>query len=274
MWRGPAAVLIMAALLVAPVTLPASADKAALRTFIYSRSSAKRLAAYQNLVRRGMRLSAILTLIKTARPRVLPRLNTAAGRRLLRAILQPPPRPSGAKATKAVPIPRLKALLPKGPDVARGKQLAFLNHGVVNLVLSEAYLKRGLAAEAVLCLESVALYGLRLEAAGTDRLHRILTTPVASRRFRTGTEAGAIKVRLGRYLRSRAILRLGQLILVHPLKRVRLAALEGAASLCRRMPVPKQIFDQALKSEKSPRVRRAVNRTLKRCQKHLPKGPH
>jgi hypothetical protein len=254
--------------LAAPRPAPAAAPTPE-QTFIQGQDFAARLAAWRRLVRAGGRIPAILNLVKRAEvdPRVLPRLKGPDQGRLLAAVLAPPADPGTPVRFRPAQVEALLKVFPQLRLLDSDKKGHFvvLYHGVVLIVLAESYLRYGLPDEAARCLTAAADYALDLEARATADLYQTQSREMTQYRYYKLTETGRIRAALGRRLRRLVVAFLARLLLGSSPVAVRTMAAETLATLSSRLPLPSDIFSQALSRETMP----ALKATLKRLDREL-----
>ncbi|MBU0515705.1 MAG: hypothetical protein KJ621_13130 [Proteobacteria bacterium] len=262
-WHGPAA-----------WTAPSSPQK----TFIQSHAFPQRLAAWQRLVREGRRIPAVLALVERAAGdhRVLPRLSDPGGGRLLRAVLRPPARPATPVRFRPRQVEVLQKFFPKLRLLGSEQKGYFvvLYHGVVQLVLADAYLRHGLTAEAQACLAATADYALALESRATATLHRTVGGRLTEYQYYKLTEVGRIMAALGRRLRRMTVAYMAKLLLGGSRLEVRFMAGRTLAALGRRLPLPLDVFRLALARETDARLKAALRKWDRELTARPARRPH
>jgi hypothetical protein len=246
--------------------------------FIRGHDPAARLAAWGRLVATHRRIPAILNLVKRAGidPRVLPRLTGPDKGRLLAAIVAPPPRPSAPVRFRPDQIEALLKVFPQVRLLDSDKKGHFvvLYHGVVLIVLAESYLRYGLPAEAARCLTAAADYALDLEAGATADLYRTQSRELTQYRYYKLTETGRIRAALGRRLRRLVVAFLARLLLGSSPVANRTMAATTLAALSAKLPLPPDIFSQALARETDPRLKATLKRLDGRLRHKVHSSPH
>ncbi len=262
--------------LAAPRPAPAAAETLE-KTFIQGQDFAARLAAWRRLVRAGGRIPAILNLVKRAEadPRVLPRLKGPDQGRLLAAVLAPPARPSAPVRFRPGQIEALLKVFPRLRllDSDKKGNFVILYHGVVLIVLAESYLRYGLPAEAARCLTAAADYALDLEARATADLYQTQSREMTQYEYYKLTETGRIRAALGRRLRLMVVAFLARLLLGSSPVTVRTMAAQTLAALSDKLPLPPDLFSQALARETDPGLKatlRRLDRQLRRKNRPSP----
>jgi len=276
--RRPLAVVtgLLAATCFGPAARPAADSPQ--QTFIESPSFPRRLAAWRLLVRQGRRIPAILALVDRAAMdhRVLPRRSDPDGSRLLRAVLQPPARPTAPVRFRPRQVEALQKYFPKLQLLTSEKQGYFvvLYHGVVQIVLADAYLRRGLTAEAQACLVATADYALAIEARATATLRQTLGGRLTEYQYYKLTEVGRIMAALGRRLRRMTVAFLAKLLLGGARPDVRFMAGRTLAALGQRLPLPPDVFRLALTRETDARLKAALRKWDRELTGRPRRGPH
>jgi hypothetical protein len=219
-----------------------------------------------------------LNLIKRAEadPRVLPRLNDPDRGRLLAAVLAPPAAPQTPVRFRPGQIEVLRKVLPQLRLLTSEKTGHFvvLYHGMVLIVLAESYLRYGLTAEAGRCLIAAADYALRLEARATADLYRTQSQNITQYRYYKLTETGRIQAGLGRRLRRITVAWLAKLLLGSSTVQVRAMAAQTLAALSPRLPLPQDIFRQALSRETNPGLKATLRRLDRELSRQNRPSPH